>query len=320
MPWCAPTSGPSISGTQLRLVVTAQIVRRVLSLNGLDRLVSDLSLPGGGHGRRGASGRVPPLAADPAETVPGAAPGAARATGQDGPGAAITPARAGELVDALADGVALADDDGTLALVNRRLEEMFGYEHGELAGQPVESLIPADLRGGAPQPPGRLRAGAQGPADGRGRTAGRAAQGREPRSRSRSASARCRPRPASFTLAVIRDVTGTRRREDLADLARAAVAAEQAHRGQELLDRVVDRPFHVGLSLQAAIDLPPSVARQRIADALQRLDDTIREIRDNAFTIRDHDDPLSRGASGHHQTATVAGGRNQQVSRPVVPG
>jgi PAS domain S-box-containing protein len=42
--------------------------------------------------------------------------------------------------------VALTDDAGILALANRRLEEMFGYEHAELIGQPVESLIPADLR------------------------------------------------------------------------------------------------------------------------------------------------------------------------------
>lgn len=52
----------------------------------------------------------------------------------------------GELIDALADGVALTDDAGILALANRRLEEMFGYEHAELIGQPVESLIPADPR------------------------------------------------------------------------------------------------------------------------------------------------------------------------------
>ena len=51
-----------------------------------------------------------------------------------------------ELIDALADGVALTDDAGILALANRRLEEMFGYEHAELIGQPVESLVPADLR------------------------------------------------------------------------------------------------------------------------------------------------------------------------------
>ena len=42
--------------------------------------------------------------------------------------------------------MALADSDGAFALASRRLEEMFGYEHGELLGQTVERLIPADLQ------------------------------------------------------------------------------------------------------------------------------------------------------------------------------
>ena len=86
-----------------------------------------------------------------------------------------------------------------------------------------------------------------------------------------------------FILAVIRDAAETRRREDLAALARAA-ATEQAHRGQELLDRVAGSLFQVGHSLQSAIDLPREVARERITEALDRLDDTIREIRDYVFT------------------------------------
>jgi hypothetical protein len=85
-----------------------------------------------------------------------------------------------------------------------------------------------------------------------------------------------------FILAVIRDATEARRREDLADLARAAVA-EQTHQDQELLDRVVHGLFQVGLSLQAAVNLPNEVARERITEALRQLDDTIHEIRDYAF-------------------------------------
>src|ERR1039457_3803682 len=93
-----------------------------------------------------------------------------------------------------------------------------------------------------------------------------------------------------FTLAVIRDVTEVRRREDLADLARAAVA-EQTHRGQELLDRVVHSLFNVELSLQAAIGLPSDMARGRITQALGRLDDTIHEVRDELLAVRDRGVP-----------------------------
>jgi hypothetical protein len=83
----------------------------------------------------------------------------------------------------------------------------------------------------------------------------------------------------SFTLTVIRDVTEARR---LADLVRAAVTAKHARLGQELLDSITSL-CNVGLSLQAASDLPRDVAGQAIAEAFGQLDDTIREIGNNAF-------------------------------------
>jgi hypothetical protein len=62
-----------------------------------------------------------------------------------------------------------------------------------------------------------------------------------------------------------------------------ATVAEHTRSDQELLDRVVQSLFRVGLSLQAAADLPSELARERITDALRELDDTIRDIRDRAF-------------------------------------
>ena len=70
-------------------------------------------------------------------------------------------------------------------------------------------------------------------------------------------------------------------------LARATVAAKQAHDGQELLDSITTSLYNAGLSLQAVADLPHDEVGKRIAEALQHLDDTIREIRDHAFTTRD---------------------------------
>jgi hypothetical protein len=99
--------------------------------------------------------------------------------------------------------------------------------------------------------------------------------------------ARLSPVPTAtghLTLAIVRDVTQARQRDDLVELAWAAVAADQAHRSQGLLDRVVSSLFHVGVSLQAAIGLPHHTARQRITEALQHLDDTIHDIRDHMFT------------------------------------
>jgi len=286
-----------VSGTRLRLVVTAQIVRRVFSLSGLDRLISiypslDAAIAAG------APAAVFPPASQRARTEtdsqpPPQRPTRARRGQQQAPGprkapgiAAITPAVLWQVVDALTDGVALTDEEGMLALVNRRLADMFGYQPAELAGRPVECLIPADLRAA--------------------HRSHRAGYAQAPKARPMGAGARLvglrkdgatfpveislSPVPTAtgrFTLAVIRDVTETRRREDLADLARAAVA-EQAHRGQELLDRIVNSLFRVGVSLQAAVDLPSEVARERIAEALRHLDDTIRETRDHVFAARGH--------------------------------
>jgi anti-anti-sigma factor len=280
------------AGTQLRLVVPAPIVRRVLSINGLDRLIPVYP------SLEAAAAAAPATVIPPAQTSPATAAGQAvprRSAGtgrarrpaapRGGPrAAAITQAVLRNLIDALADGVALADDDGALALANRRLERMFGYMHGELLGQPVESLIPADLRTA--------------------HRSHRAGYAQAPRARPMGAGARLvglRKDGATFpvevslspvptatghlTLAVVRDVTQARRRDDLAGLARAAVAGEKVHDAQELLDKVVSSLFDVGLSLEAATSLPHRMAQQGITKALQHLDDTIHEIRDHMFTI-----------------------------------
>ncbi len=74
-----------------------------------------------------------------------------------------------------------------------------------------------------------------------------------------------------------------RRQEDLLDMARAAVAADQAHRSWDLLDRITASLYQLGLSLQTATGLPADAARRATADALQHLDDTLREIREETF-------------------------------------
>ncbi len=286
-----------ISGTELRLVVTARIVSRVLSLSGLDRVISIypsleaamvarapaavLTLvtgPGGsgagGEAQPGRGGRI--RAQIPAAGLP------------DENEAAIAPAVVWKLLDALQDGVVLADGDGAVALANLRLEEMFGYDHRELLGRPVESLVPADLQ--------------------EAHRSHRAAFARAPGARPMGAGARLvglrkdgttfpvevslspvASAAGTFALAMIRDVTEARQLKDLADLARAGAAAERERRTRDLLDTIITGLFHVGLSLQGAIDLPAEVTRQRVAEAVSHLDDLIGRIRDTAFSTRDGD-------------------------------
>jgi len=144
-----------ISGTDLRLVVTAQLVRRLLSYDGLDRLVSIYPSVEAAQAVRTPAqvlGLVPRPASVRADDQ--ALPRCTTPTGSNLPTArpsdrnraTVTSAEERSLVDVLQDGVALADGDGALVMASRRLEEMFGYEHGELLGQPVERLIPADLQ------------------------------------------------------------------------------------------------------------------------------------------------------------------------------
>jgi len=166
-------------------------------------------------------------------------------------------------------------------LANRRAEEMFGYGHGELAGRPVEALIPVRLQVAHL----RLRAGYEQQPRDRPMGAGPRLVGLRKDGATFPVEISLSPVPTAtgrFTLAVIRDLAETGQREDLVGLARAAVAAGREPPARELLDRVVSGLFDVGLSLETAIDLPHDTAGNRISDALQRLDDTISEIRDHA--------------------------------------
>ena len=257
----------AISGTQVRLVVTAPAVRRVLSIEGLDRLVSIYPSLEAATGRGLVGSEPRPAGRIPRVSAPGAG--------------TITPAVLWQLLDALGDGLALTDHEGKIALANRRCAEMFGYKREELIGLPVDSLVPSDVQAAHR----RYRAGYQ-----------QALQARPMAERVRLAGLRkdgatlpveisLSPVPTAsetFVLAVIRDATETRRREDLADLARGA--ADQSQVTRDLLDRVTHHLFQVGLSLQTAAGLPGDVLRERLADALDRLDDVIHEIRDYAFT------------------------------------
>ena len=261
-----------INGTQVRLVVTAPVVRRVLSLEGLDRLVSiypslEAATAAGHPAQAGQPGQARP---HPNGRRSGAVPAAGT----------ISPAVLWQLFDALGDGLALTAHDGKIALVNRRCAEMFGYRREELIGLPVDVLVPPEERAAHQG----HRAAYQ-----------HAPQARPMAERARLAALRkdgatlpveisLSPVPTAsenFVLAVIRDATQPARRHDLADLARGAAAGQAT---SDLLDQVVHRLFRVGLSLEAAATLPGDVARDRLAESLDQLDDVIHEIRDYAFT------------------------------------
>ena len=49
-------------------------------------------------------------------------------------------------VESSPNGMLMVDERGTILLVNRQIEHLFGYERAELIGQPVEMLVPQRIR------------------------------------------------------------------------------------------------------------------------------------------------------------------------------
>ena len=266
------------SGTELRLVVTARSVSRVLGLRGLDRQVSV----------------YPSLEAAAAARLPAWRLACAGAGDQPPEGTGAVPVPAGGLLEALQDAVALVDGDGMIAAAaSARLGDMFGYGAGELAGLPGRDPRARMPARGAPGAQGRLGAIAVG-AGGRGRSTSRAAQGRNHVSRpGRPHPGHCRVR--ELTLVVIRDITETARPGDLAVLARDA-AARQEH--LQLLDSVIAALFRAGLSLQTPAGLSAGAARQRTEAVLGELDDIIRLVRGAVLAGRARPGPPPPRASG----------------------
>ena len=181
--------------------------------------------------------------------------------------AVVTPSVLWNMIEAFNDGVALADGAGTLVLASWRLEKIFGYQHAELTGQPLERLIPAHLQAARARPVGTgvLLTGL--------RRDGTTFPVEISLSPVQTATGR-------FSLAVIRDMTAVR---SLADLDVTAAAAAQVRRSQDLLDTVITSLYQAGVSLQAAADLSGDKARPDIEEALRILDDTIGQIRNSTF-------------------------------------
>jgi two-component system, sporulation sensor kinase E len=50
------------------------------------------------------------------------------------------------VVEASPSGLLMVDEQGTICMANRQIDQLFGYERAELIGQPVEILVPQQMR------------------------------------------------------------------------------------------------------------------------------------------------------------------------------
>lgn len=274
------------SGSELRLVVTARNVSRVLDLRGLDRQVSVYpSLEAATAARLPAEAAVP-VTARRRQARAGRA-------GQPTDGTWVASLLPGELLEALQDATALTDGAGTILAASARLEAMFGYGPGEVLGLPAETLVPAGLQEADGSDPARAGSPLT-------RPTGRGAELAGLRKDGTMFQVLVSLTPVTtaysqLTIVVFRDPTWTGRLDDLLALARDAAATRQEH--LRLLDAVISGLFHAGLSLQTALSLPADTARQCAETVVGELDDIIRHIRGTAFAQdgrSSHGPPLLR--------------------------
>lgn len=185
------------------------------------------------------------------------------------------------------DGVVIVDRTGRMLFANRRIEELFAYDRGELVGQPVEVLVPEESR--AVHADHRARYGA---------TPRRRPMGAGVQLAGRRRDGTCIPVEISlspvttpsgtFTVAVVRDISGRlRAEEELRAAQEELTLLEDRERiARDLHDTVLQRIFATGLSLQAAASQAPTLElRDRIERAISELDTTIREIRTTIFDL-----------------------------------
>jgi PAS domain S-box-containing protein len=176
------------------------------------------------------------------------------------------------LLHAMPDGVVMVEGGGRIVFVSRRAEALFGYDRGELLGEMIEILVPADRREAHREHRSRYS--------------------HDPRTRLMGAGLLLQGArrdgstfPVDISLSPL--VEGSRRL--IVAAIRPHDEAERARRVIGLLDTIVHQLSGIGLSLRGATIASEDMLRQRVTDAVESLDDVVARVR----TI------LSETQSGH---------------------
>ena len=197
------------------------------------------------------------------------------------------------VLDRTTDGIILADHSGTIVYANQPLLELFGYDAEGLIGEPVEILMPDDLRR---EHRGHVERYADSP---RHRPMGRDdldIEGRHADGSRIPVDIQLNALPdSSFVVATVRDMT-TQREEaakcalDRIDLARARVEADQLRAS---LDLVLQRLFGLGMSIAAGAS-NEALLTERMTSALQKIDEIIEAVQSSRMPVG----PAAAGTSG----------------------
>ena len=195
------------------------------------------------------------------------------------------------LVEAAPEGFLVVNGQGHIMRVNQRIEDMFGYSRFELAGRPVELLVPEDLRQGHvrdrrlfqhdPEQRQMGRAGAS--------LLGRRKDGSEfPIAVSLSPA---ETQHGTYVVAMVRDVT--EQSELLSERNALAIELETEQErqriGMDLHDGIMQEIYATALTLELVLeDLVEgdSEARKGVDRAINQLHETTRNIRSYIFDLR----------------------------------
>jgi PAS domain S-box-containing protein len=193
-----------------------------------------------------------------------------------------------QLWDATSDGVLLVCNS-TVLRTNAVLDGLFGYQAGELIGQPVETLVPAEVveahvgyRSAYEAEPTR-------------RTMGRSAllqlYGRRKDGSTFPLNISLSPVTVdgqSITLASVRDMSELHASVEALAAAnrRRAVAEDHQRLARELHDNVIQHIFAIGLELQSVnAETDDPALRKRLDDAVDGIDAVIARIRQAIFDL-----------------------------------
>jgi PAS domain S-box-containing protein len=184
------------------------------------------------------------------------------------------------MLDHTPDGVLLTDERAFIVYANRSLHRLFGYDDGDLVGQPLDVLIPDDVR---VRHRSQVKRFQKHP---RPRQMGREdldIEGRRLDGASIAVDVQLDALPGTpFVLATVRDVTEQRRSSVDRAIGQLDLASArgQVTRLQASLDQVIQRLFALGTSIEAgSVDQADEAAlSSRLAAAVDRIDQIIEAV------------------------------------------